>query len=118
MQLMLILAIVMVIGGVFFAFQNNVPVTVTFLLWRFDGSLATVLLLTLALGALLMALISTPATLKAQWTIARQRKQIAELKDLVASHQARIAELEGRLSVYKTLGASRGENPPATAGSP
>ena len=37
MQLTIIAAIFVAIAGVFFAMQNNIPVTVNFLLWRFDG---------------------------------------------------------------------------------
>ena len=51
MQLAVIAAIAAAIVGVAFAMQNNVPVTVNVLLWRFDSSLAMVLLLALALGA-------------------------------------------------------------------
>lgn len=52
MQLTLIAAIVTAIVGVAFAMQNNVPVTVNLLAWRCDSSLAMVLLLALALGAI------------------------------------------------------------------
>lgn len=45
MQLVLILGIGFAIASVVFALQNNVPVAITFLLWRFDSSLAIVLLL-------------------------------------------------------------------------
>ena len=51
MQVMIIVAILAAMGRVAFALQNNVPVTVTFLVWRFDSSLAMVLLMALALGA-------------------------------------------------------------------
>ena len=47
MQLTIIAAILISILGVAFAMQNNVPVTVNFLLWRLDSSLAMVLLLSL-----------------------------------------------------------------------
>jgi hypothetical protein len=57
-----------------------VPVTVTFLVWRFDSALAMVLLLAVALGALIVALLSTPAVLKLQWQATRQRRQIAALE--------------------------------------
>jgi putative membrane protein len=80
MQLMIILAIVFAIASVVFALQNALSVTVTFLLWRFDSSLAIVLLLALACGALIVALLSTPATLRARWQLQRQRRQITQLE--------------------------------------
>ncbi len=44
MQLLLILGIVFAIGTVTFAMQNNIPVTVVLGFWRYDSSLAVVLL--------------------------------------------------------------------------
>lgn len=80
MQLLIILGMLVAVCGVIFALQNNVPVTVTLLLWRYDSSLALVVLLSLVLGGLIVALVSTPATLRKQWTLNRQRKRIAELE--------------------------------------
>ena len=53
MQLFTIAAMLFAALGVAFALQNSIPVTVAFLFWRFDSSLALVLLLTLAIGCLL-----------------------------------------------------------------
>ena len=80
MQLTIIAAIFTSIVGVAFAMQNNVPVTVNFLLWRFDSSLAMVLLLALALGAIVIAFLTTPATLRSQWLMKRQKRRIEELE--------------------------------------
>lgn len=80
MQLAIIVAIAIALAGVAFAMQNNVPATVVFLLWRFDGSLGVIVLLALALGALMVALVSTPATLRANWVMSRQRKELDSLK--------------------------------------
>jgi putative membrane protein len=80
MRIGLIVGIVIAIAAVAFALQNNVPVTVTFLVWRFDSSLAMVLLLALALGAVAMALVTAPGAVKARWHLSRQRKEISELR--------------------------------------
>ncbi|MBI1989820.1 MAG: LapA family protein [Betaproteobacteria bacterium] len=105
MQLITILGIAVAIAAVAFALQNNVPVTVTFLLWRFDSSLAMVLLLALAVGAIIVALVSTPRALRQQWLLSRQRSEIAALK-------ATEAELEKKLSTVerqnKTGSSTRG----------
>ena len=98
MQLAIIAAIGTPIVGVAFAMQNNLPVTVNFMLWRFDGSLAMVLLLAVASGAMVVALLTTPATLKSQWQLARQKRRIAELERAGDSQRGRIAELERRVS--------------------
>lgn len=102
MQLLIISGMLVAACSVAFALQNNVPVTVTFLLWRFDSSLAMVLLLALAIGGFVVALVSTPSTLRRQWTIARQNKRIAELESTCSSQKATIADLERRLPAIET----------------
>ena len=94
MQLLLILGIVFAIGAVTFALQNSVPVTVIFGFWRYDSSLALVLLVALALGALIAALVSTPSVIKGQWAGARLRRQVASLEDDRTSLERRVRELE------------------------
>ena len=96
MQLLTILAMLFGATSVMFALQNNVQVAVTFLLWHFDGSLAMVLLIAMALGALIIALVSTPATMRRHWTIKRQQKHIDELEQACSDQKHKIAVLEGR----------------------
>jgi putative membrane protein len=94
MQLSIIAAILTAAAGVFFALQNNVPVTVDFMFWRFDGSLAMALLLAVALGAVTVALLTTPATLRRQWRSGRQKRRIEELERDCEALRGRVAELE------------------------
>lgn len=94
MQLLVIIGMVIAACGVVFAIQNNVVVTVAFLLWRFDSSLAIVLLFALVLGGIIIALVSTPSTLKRQWLIAKQRKQIAELEHTCREQKVALKKLE------------------------
>jgi len=94
MQLILIFGITIAIGAVMSALQNNVPVTVNFALWRFDSSLAMVLLLALGLGVIIAALLSSPTVLRGQWTASRLRRQIAGLEDDKAALTQRVKQLE------------------------
>jgi putative membrane protein len=96
MQLFVVIALAIAVCGVAFALQNNVPVTVTFLLWRFDSSLAMVLLLALAVGVLIVAFASIPAALKSRWAMRRVRNEAESLRETNRSLQARIAALEER----------------------
>ncbi|MFH1605137.1 MAG: lipopolysaccharide assembly protein LapA domain-containing protein [Pseudomonadota bacterium] len=105
MQLAVIVAIVFAIASVAFAMQNSVPATVVFFVWRFDGSLAMIVLLALALGALIVAVVSTPTTLRSNWVIKSQRKEIDGLKMENAELRARAAEQERR-SVSGRSGAA------------
>ena len=105
MQLITITAILVAACGVLFALQNHVTVAVTFLLWDFSASLALVLLLTLAVGGFIVAMVSTPGVLRRQWAIARQSKRISELEILSGKQQETIVALRGGLPLA--------EQPPA-----
>lgn len=80
MQLITIVAILFAIVGVLFALQNTVPVTVDFMVWNFGSSLVLVRLLALALGGVVVALVSIPAAIRRQSTILCQQSCIAELE--------------------------------------
>lgn len=107
MQLTIITAILVALAGVVFSMQNNVPVTLNFLFWRFDSSFAIMLLLSLACGATIVALLTTPATLKRQWLLAKQKRRIDEMEKTAESLRGRIAELEMQLPPEATA-----EKPP------
>lgn len=97
MQLLTIAAIGFAILASTFALQNNVPVTVSFLAWSFQGSLAVVLLMALAMGALILALVSTPSILKDRWTLNRQRRRIADLEQTCQKQGIEMAGLAAQL---------------------
>ncbi|MCX7165513.1 MAG: lipopolysaccharide assembly protein LapA domain-containing protein [Rhodocyclales bacterium] len=98
MQLILILGIIVAIAAVVFALQNNLPVVVAIALWRFEGSLALVLLVSLGLGALIAGLLSSPSVITRQWALGRLRKQVADLERQLAGQQQRNRELEAELA--------------------
>lgn len=98
MQVILIFGIAVAIGAVVFALQNIAPVTVTLAMWNFEGSLALVLLFALGLGALIAGLLSSPAVIRGQWTIGRQRSRIAELERQLAAQEQGRRELEAELA--------------------
>lgn len=105
MQLFIIIAMGVALGSVMFALQNNVPVTVTFLIWRFDSSLAMVLLMALALGALVVALLSTPATVRRQWQARQQGKQIADLEKANQQLRNEVDSLRSQLPAESDVAA-------------
>ena len=80
MQSFLIVALGLAILTVVFALQNTVPVVVTFLIWKFEGSLAMVLMLTFALGVLVSSLVSIPAIVKRRSATSNQNRKIEELE--------------------------------------
>ena len=80
MLIFLFFALFIAILAIIFAVQNNQPATVSFLLWDTDGSLALVILIAIAAGALISFLASLPSNVKSQLAIRNMRKQIQELE--------------------------------------
>ena len=111
MQLFLILGISFAIGAVSFALQNDVPVTVMFSNWRFDGSLAVVLLVALDLGSLIAALVSTPSAIEGQWIRVRLRRQIASVEKDKEIPERRVRELELEIAQLCSEPAPLAEGP-------
>lgn len=97
MQLFIFLAALIGIMCVAFAMQNLAPVTVALLYWRFDSSLAMVLLVAFALGALVVGLATTPQAVRRQWAFHRQQKRIHELESKQAQLTGEISALTSRL---------------------
>lgn len=116
MQLLLILGILAAIGSVTFALQNNEPVTVTLASWQFDSSLAVVLLATLAFGALVAGLVSTPSVLKGQWKATRLRRQIVILEAEKTTLRQRIHDLESALPPAPIASEPIAEDPASYVG--
>ncbi|MDR2240263.1 MAG: lipopolysaccharide assembly protein LapA domain-containing protein [Zoogloeaceae bacterium] len=116
MQLLLIFGIVFAFGAVTFALQNNVPVTVTFALWRFDSTLAVVLLVALGLGALIAMLVSLPAMLRSQWGGARLRRQTGELEKENAALAQRVTALSAEVARLRPPEPEAAEEPKPFAG--
>ncbi len=98
MQLLLILGIAFAITAVMFALQNNAMVAVSFALWRFESSLAIVLLLAMGLGVLVAGLVSSPTVIKGRWSVARLGRRVAELEERNDALTRRGVELESELA--------------------
>ena len=93
MQLALIAGIVIAIGAVLFALQNNTPVSVDLATWHFEGSLALFLLLAVGIGVLIAGLLSSPTLIRARWTANRLRRQVMALEHKLAEQERRNGEL-------------------------
>ncbi len=80
MQVFIIIALLIAILAVIFALQNTVMVSITFLAWNIHGSLALVLLVTLAAGVVISLLASLPSLVRSRLTSRRQKKKLAALE--------------------------------------
>ena len=103
MSLRMMISMAIAVLAIVFALQNAAPVTVVFVFWRFDSSLALVLALTFVLGAALVALLSTPAAVRRNWQLSQRERlgadlerRVTELERLLETKDQRIRELEAR----------------------
>ena len=80
---MIFLFIGLILGAlaVIFALQNIAVITVTFLAWQLEGSLAVILLLAMLTGLLVGILISLPNIIRSKFQIASLRKQNIGMKE-------------------------------------
>jgi uncharacterized integral membrane protein len=97
MRLFLILALLLAVVVAIFAVQNNTPITVSFLVWTLDGSMALVLIITLAFGFLIGLLVSTPSAIRNRFRVNELTKKIKILEnDLLESRVPPPRELGGQ----------------------
>lgn len=120
MQIFVILALLIAIVAVVFAVQNTAAITVSFLVWSFEGSLALVLLLTLLAGFLISLLASMPGLIRGKWNASRERKKLATLETERESYLKRaeiaekeVKELEDQLASYSAELEKLLPDPPA-----
>lgn len=83
MPLMLILAIALAILTALFVIQNAAVITVSFLIWEFEASLALVLILTLGVGVLIGYLATLPASWRKSSELRQTRRRQSELETMV-----------------------------------
>jgi uncharacterized integral membrane protein len=80
MIIFLILGVVLGAVTVVFALQNIVTVTVVFMSWQLEGSLAIVILSAVLMGALISFIITLPGDVKRSLQISGLKKQNAKLQ--------------------------------------
>ncbi len=90
MQFFFFFALLIAAIAVLFAVQNITPVTITFLFWKFSGSLALILLITLLAGALISFFVSLPNNISIRWAVRNQKRKINELEKRLEEMQAKL----------------------------
>jgi diguanylate cyclase (GGDEF)-like protein len=81
MLLFIVAAIVIALAAIVFALQNPSPVTINFLTWQFQDSLALVLLITLAIGVLIGLLVCIPSLIRRNLKISKQQRRYEQLQE-------------------------------------
>ena len=94
MQIFIIIALVIAVIAVIFALQNLTAVTISFFIWSLHGSLALVLLVTLAVGVLISLLASLPGLFRGKWITSSQKKKLAALEAERTMYRQKAEEAE------------------------
>ncbi len=97
--MILLLIIGLFIGGaaVVFAFQNITTITVSFLSWQLEGTLAVIILLAIASGVLFGALVLLPGTIKKDFQISSLKKQNSKLEKELADKKNEVESEKSKL---------------------
>lgn len=80
MTLTLITIIILALVSVVFAVQNSGVITVSFLVWQVDASLALILMITLVVGVLIGYLAGLPSVWKRSSETRQLRRQVQDLQ--------------------------------------
>ena len=99
MQIFLFVALLIAALAILFAAQNNDPSIVSFLFWEFQSSLAFILVVTLAAGALISFFVSLPSNIRVRWLLRSQKKRISELETNLEEQKTKVKDLQQELEV-------------------
>ncbi len=97
MQIFLFIALIISALAILFAAQNNDPASVSFIVWDFESSLAFILVITLAAGALISFFVALPTNIRVRWALRNQKKKITELEKSLVDAKVRADELQLQL---------------------
>jgi uncharacterized integral membrane protein len=67
--------------SVVFVLQNITPITVTFLSWQIQGSLAVILFLALIVGMVITLLMVLPGLIRDEWRYSQLKKEKKQVED-------------------------------------
>lgn len=102
MQIFLVLALIIALIAVVFTIQNTALVTVTFLVWDFNHSLAFVVLLAILAGVLISQFVAMPGRFKRKLEITNQTKKIKEMETELMSSKVRMEALKQEVEIYRS----------------
>ena len=77
---------------VLFILQNVVPVTVTFLVWQFSGTIAVLVLVAVIAGVLIGLMLALPAILNKEFKNSSLKKHNKKLEDDLEAHKQRMID--------------------------
>jgi len=80
MRIFFVVALVLALLVTVFAVQNNQPITISFLFWSINGSLALVLMVTLVLGIVIGVLLMTPGSVRNRLQVGGLQRSLRSLE--------------------------------------
>ncbi|MCZ7548357.1 MAG: LapA family protein [Anaerolineales bacterium] len=90
----LILALLIAVVAVIFAWLNPVVVSITFFAWKIDSApLSLVIIATLLIGIIVGWLFAAPSLVKNSFRASGNRKRIGALEKELEDHRTRLSEL-------------------------
>ena len=94
MQFVIIFALIVSIFAVMFALQNPNVVPLTFFVWKFEQPLALFLLIAMAIGALIISILTIPGWLRSRQQRNKHRKEVAELEDNLSKYRSNLIDAQ------------------------
>lgn len=94
MQFVIIFALIVSIFAVMFALQNPNIVSVHFIIWDFEQPLALFLLIAIAIGALIISILTVPGWIKNRQMKNKHRKEVAELEDNLSKYRSNLIDAQ------------------------
>ena len=91
----LILALLIAVVAIIFAWQNSIVVTIAFFSWKIEEApLSLVLIATLLIGIVVGWLFAAPSLVKHTFRASGQRKRIGALEKELDDHKAKLGEMQ------------------------
>ena len=94
MQFVIIFALIVSIFAVMFALQNPNIVTVQFMAWKFEQPLALFLLIAMAIGALIISILTIPGWIRNRQIRNKHSKEVAELEDNLSKYRSNLIDAQ------------------------
>lgn len=98
MQIFLFLALILMGVTIIFAVQNTSTTIIRFLTWQTEGSLALVLLIATAAGALISFFFSLPTLVRDKWTVRSLKKKMNELEIEIDQKNPQLQETDQKIA--------------------
>jgi putative membrane protein len=103
MRIFLLIALLIALIAVIFALQNTQVVSITFLAWTFQSSIALEMIVTLIAGVLVGILAMLPASIRSRLQVSSKKREKAGIEASLAQAQQQITALQKQLDeVNKT----------------